>query len=386
MATVAPSPYALWPRNYGAWAVEVSDRQASPHLAVAADSLEAVWDKPKLHTDRAELSLGASYIKLATTRFQEALIARAISGGVHVFDGRVVKVDHVERHGAVTLSDGRTIIASLIVDASGSRTPFIARESDDLPAYQSAYGQLIEVDEHPWAPGEMSLMDFRSLDADLTEPTFLYALPLSDKLVFVEETSLVAHRALAPVVLKRALESRLRQLDIVARRTVDTEVCLIEMGLPLPLRHQRTVAFGAAASFTHPATGYQLMRALRLADPVADALVEGLAQSPTVAAQRAYDVMWPNDDVSAWSLFRFGMNVLASMDRQQLARFMVNFSSLKRDAWQRYMIGLASPMEIVRAMLRVFEGGNTAMRRQLIASARHDMKTLLRAAWQGVAR
>ena len=86
--------------------------------------------------------------------------------------------------------------------------------------------------------------------------------------VFFEETSLVARPAVTLAECERRLKLRLAHLGIdVVEVCADEppELCYIPMGGPRPDPRQRVVAFGAAAALVHPATGYQLCRALAAA-------------------------------------------------------------------------------------------------------------------------
>ena len=76
------------------------------------------------------------------------------------------------------------------------------------------------------------------------------------------------------------------------------------MGMPLPTGS--VAAFGSAAGFIHPATGYSLATSLRLADPAARAIAGALdgAMDPAAALHAA---RWPEDRARAWALHRFGM-------------------------------------------------------------------------------
>jgi lycopene beta-cyclase len=219
----------------------------------------------------------------------------------------------------------------------------------------------------------MALMDFTA-SGDDAEPTFLYALPLGPTRLFVEETSLVARRPPSLDRLRRSLETRLRRMRIEPLSVRHIERCVIPMGLALPLPRQRIVAFGAAASMVHPATGYQLMRALRTAGTVADAIARSLGGSatrspvgPDAAARAAYHALWPRRDRTAWRLYRFGMDVLTRLSRDELAAFMRAFFNLPAATWQRYLTGALGPLDIALAMLRMLVVADADTRRQLLA-------------------
>ena len=79
-----------------------------------------------------------------------------------------------------------------------NRTLFLELNDDSANCVQAAYGILCEVESHPFPLDTMLFMDWRAshLSGDLLEknsvlPTFLYAMPFTENLIFLEETSLV---------------------------------------------------------------------------------------------------------------------------------------------------------------------------------------------------
>jgi hypothetical protein len=83
------------------------------------------------------------------------------------------------------------------------------------------------------------------------------------------------------------------------------------MGGPLPVLGQPTVAYGAAAVMVHPASGYMINRAIKFAPEVADALVDTLRRtdSPLLAAEAAWEAIWPKHRLIERDLYCFGMEV-----------------------------------------------------------------------------
>ena len=115
--------------------------------------------------------------------------------------------------------------------------------------------------------------------------TFLYALPVSDAELFVEETSLVTAESPDWTVLERRLRDRLNRLGLVGELDVH-ERCVIPMDASLPDFATEGISFGAAAAMVHPATGYQLGASLSLAAPFAEALTATLERPAQEARQR----------------------------------------------------------------------------------------------------
>ena len=78
----------------------------------------------------------------------------------------------------------------------------------------------------------------------------------------------------------------------------DEEWSYIPVGGPLPSTRQPITAFGAAANFVHPATGYSIVRSLREAPGLAKAIAgvlqwEGLGVEETGHA--VWDALWPQE-------------------------------------------------------------------------------------------
>ena len=110
------------------------------------------------------------------------------------------------------------------------------------------------------------------------EPTFMYAMPMGPsadgarRRIFFEETSLVARPPMSFDECKRRMEKRLGHLGVTVYKVEEEEFCYIPMGGVLPKREQRVVAFGGSLGLVHPATGYQICRALAAAGPAARAI------------------------------------------------------------------------------------------------------------------
>ena len=120
-----------------------------------------------------------------------------------------------------------------------------------------------------------------------------------------------------------------------------TELCLIPMDLPLPALGQRVVGFGAAAALIHPATGYQLGRALRaapmLAAKVAADLRAGLP--PAAVARGAWQALWPMPLRATRELLLYGSRVVQGLDHADTVAFFDAFFRVPRSVQQGYLAG-----------------------------------------------
>ena len=362
VSCVAPEPQKRWPQSLGLWRAD---------LPSDVDWVESEWTRPLVWFGDERCALDENYVRADTARLQGHLLDAFRAAGGTVTDAKVTHIDH----GAismVTLEGGVERRARLVVDASGARSPYVARPRGPV-GYQCAFSVLADVNEHPYRDTEMSLMDLSGDEAG--PPGFLYALPLGPRRVFLEETVLASRKPLADRVLRQRLARRLERMGIRIERAIAEARCCNPLGTPLPNRGQRTVAFGAAASFIHPATGYQLGRALRLAPAVVEAIVSGLAGGgPEEASRRAYAAMWPDDAVLGWGLYGFGMEVACELRMHEMRDLYRAFFDMPTALWRGYMCGTLTSAEIASAMARVFVGA-PSLRAKFVAKAALSRRT-----------
>lgn len=320
VAVVAPEPEAPWEANYGSWAFELPEDW--PEWA------EASWPEVVVQAVRRHV-LPGPYVRVDARRLQAKLLGE-------VPDRRRGTADSAPK-------------ARVVVDATGALSPRVRRRGDDPPGWQVAWGELLTVEG---APVEMILMDWSDADAPESgapampanrPPSFLYAMPLLDGRWFAEETVLVG-RPEAPLdLLRTRLQTRLDRMGVKVTARHAVERCRIPMGFPLPTGD--VPAFGAAASFVHPATGYSLARSLRLAAPAARALAEGTS---------LHAACWPASDARAWALHRFGMEVLITLDAPSIRAFFDAFFDQAPEVWRAWLAGTLGPGALAAAMLAHF--------------------------------
>jgi len=124
------------------------------------------------------------------------------------------------------------------------------------------------VENNPYDPSLMVFMDYRDCfqekfsHSEQENPTFLYAMPMSSTRVFFEETCLASKDAMPFDVLKKRLMYRLDAMGVRILKVHEEEWSYIPVGGSLPNTDQKNLAFGAAASMVHPATGYSVVRSL----------------------------------------------------------------------------------------------------------------------------
>ncbi|XVV01392.1 lycopene cyclase family protein [Actinosynnema sp. CA-248983] len=319
-ALVDPHPDRPWRATYGAWLDELPE--GAP-VAVAT-SRSRVWAV-------REHRIARGYAVLDN----EGL--RALPPEVRVVRGTVV----ARTPTAVRLADGRVVKARRVVDAAGS--------GQRGGAAQHAVG--VVVPRGGFLVGDEALvMDWRKPPAaGSPDPSFLYVVPVSEDHVLVEETSLARRPGLPLGELRRRLHSRL------AARGVAVPEGEERVRIPLDVRPRRD-AFGAAGGLVHPATGYSVAAALRLAPRVARALAEG---------EPVESVVWPARARAVHALRMFGLEALLRMRPDEVPEFFDHFFQLPENQ-QRSFLGDRSDLRgTTLAMTGLFRSAPWSLRARL---------------------
>lgn len=346
-------PHAPWSNIYGAWADELEAVGLSGCAAHAWSAVDVFagrhhpWSRGYAQVDG------------------EALRARLLAelDGVLVHEA----VAHAVRHdpqGAVVATARGEVRSRVVVDATGHGSAFVDRPAGPPPLAQTALGWRVR-GRHPYDLDRARFMDLRGED---DPPTFLYALPYSSDEVFVEETALARAPAVSFEVLEARLRRRLAHDGVEVREVCAVERCVIAMDPPLPTLGQRTLAFGAAAGMVHPATGYQLLAAVRLAPVLAAAILEALPDPEAVAA-RGWAALWPDAAVRARGLHVFGSRFAASLDAEGTRRFFDAFFSLPPETRAAWLGDALPPRALAGAMASVFAAADGRTRWQLARAA-----------------
>ncbi|KAK1264231.1 Capsanthin/capsorubin synthase, chromoplast [Acorus gramineus] len=350
---IDPSPLSAWPNNYGAWVDEFAS------LGGGLEScLDVTWPHASVYFDGRDAPpkrLARPYARVSRGALKSLLLENCASQGVRFHAARAWKVSHDEEglRSTVSCSDGREVRARLVVDASGFGSSFIgynAPQRTPRTGYQIAHGVLAEVEAHPFALDEMVLMDWR--DAHLgcepdmrarndAHPTFLYAMPFDEKLIFLEETSLVSRPAVAYKEVKARMAARLRHMGIRVKRVLEEEKCLIPMGGPLPRLPQSVMGIGGSAGLVHPSTGYMVSRALAMAPIVAEAIGECLGSTRMIRGRRLHERvwggLWTKERRLAREFYCFGMETLLELDLEGTRRFFEAFFELEEEQWHGFL-------------------------------------------------
>ena len=323
---VDPRPEAVWTPTYGIWVDELG---ALPETVVRARAADPELRAAGVH------SLGRGYAVLDNAALRAALPLDGVEVRTARLDDREVSALRAE--------------ARVVVDARGARPGGFA--ADDPAPMQTAYGIVVSAeDAEPALQGaEALLMDWRTDWSQESEPrqtpTFLYAIPLGEGQVLLEETCLAA----APELPVRELKVRLRR-RLLARgvdpgaidRPRGREVVRIPMrgrDHPPP---EGVIAVGTAGRGGHRVTGYSVAHSLRRADEVARALATGEPPTelePMDTAERVREV---------------GLRALLRLDTRGTLELFEAFGRLPRERQRDFLSRDSGPTGLARAMWGMF--------------------------------
>jgi lycopene beta-cyclase len=221
------------------------------------------WPEQIVRFPRGERRLSIGYATVSSERFDRLASARLTRAGCLILLG--VGASHVGPR-LVRLADGRELAADLVVDARGSE------RATPAGGFQKFLGLELELESAgPWSAPVI-------MDATVPQREgyhFVYVLPLTPRLVLVEDTIYADRPELDPPEMERHI------LDYAAR--VGARVLRVrrrESGvLPLPVRAETEVSgflqgplrIGYRGGFFHPVTGYSLPLAVRVARALARA-------------------------------------------------------------------------------------------------------------------
>ena len=382
---------APWTATYSTWTDDLVDDSGVELVdvdGVVAIASSEVW----AHGARPH-RLARTYATLDNDRLRSELRA-----GVEHRRVRVERVDRVASGTVGTtaaghvghrleLVDGSTIVARVVIDATGWPARFARHDSERAPAWQTALGVVLP-EPPPGDLGNPTFMDFRRVLGPDGAPssvgpsgvtTFCYSLAVRDGWM-VEETVLAARPAIEPIALLPRLAARLgRHPDTVLADAIRTEYVRIPLGGSRPGPGQPIVAFGAAAGYVHPATGYSVAASIRAAPRVAAAIGRALKSSggavdPTPIAEAVWTASMRRTRV----LHDYGLEVLLDLDDDAVRAFFDAFFELSVVDWSAYLRVDAAPGEVSAVMTRLFWSSSWKLRRRLAGRNPASLARLLR--------
>lgn len=355
---------ASWSATYAGWVDDLAG-------IIQADAVfAAVFDSVAVHTDRYR-ELARPYGIFDNMRLRDHLRA-----GVPHLTGRVVEVA-AARSGrrCVRLADGSTVETRLVVDAGGWPSAFVPTGRRKEPAWQTALGIVLE-EPPPGDLGQPTWMDFRpvgtgdrrSTIGPTGVTTFCYSLPVSDGWL-VEETVLAARPAVEPLALLRRLATRVgRHPDELLADAVRTEYVRIPMGAAVTAAGPDALAFGSAAGYVHPATGFSVTASMRAAPRVADALADALTSPRSSGPTPLAEAVWPRSQRRTRVLHDYGLDTLLRLDGDEVRGFFGAFFDLPVADWSAYLRLDTPPGDIARVMTQLFRSMPWTLRRRLMAA------------------
>jgi len=219
------------------------------------------WPGYDVRFPRFTRTLGAPYAAITSERFAHVVSAAvAIAPGSACFLGRLATL--IEPH-AVSLDDGTRLSAELVIDARGPSSEGPQRQS----GFQKFVGLELEFDRDHRVE--------RPVMMDATVPQrdgfrFFYLLPFGPRRLLVEDTYFSKSPVLDAPAVRREVIAYAEQFGLA------TAIVREEAGvLPMPWKSTpeppaaSPLAGGYRGGWFHPATGYSLVAATRLASYVA---------------------------------------------------------------------------------------------------------------------
>lgn len=242
---------------------------------------------------------------------------RAYAREEHLIQRTYVVLDNAKLH---ELPD----TVQVLQRPEAARHTFNATGARKGRAEQTAVGTVIESDST-----ETTLMDWRG-DGD----TFLYTVPLGGNRLLVEETCLAGRPAKPLPELRERLHTRLAPGEEEER-----------VRFPLDAPRAAGNAFGAAAGFVHPATGYSVATSLRLAPLVAAAIK---------ANEDPKHVIWPMRARIVHAMRMRGLEALLRFGPDETLDFFEVFFRLEPEHQRAYLSGREDVKGTAAAMLALF--------------------------------
>ncbi|MFE3957433.1 lycopene cyclase family protein [Nocardia sp. NPDC059091] len=340
---VDPHPRRRWTATYAAWADELP-QWIAPEAVGATVDRPIAWAQHRIELDRR-------YVVFDTARLQDSLDLP----GARLLQDSVTDIAPAARHRhdgldlpSVRLASGSVLAAGRVIDARGvTRSPGLAE--------QTAFGVIVERARLP--EPETYFMDWRADNGAETDAprSFLYAVPLDDERVLLEETCLAGLPALDQRTLHDRLTHRLRSRGITLTGTEPVE----RVRFPVHGSRPNARTFGSAGGFTHPATGYSVATSLRMADAVV-----------------AGDPLWPGPARVVHLLRQAGLRALLALPPADLPLFFEAFFALPAESQRAYLSGRDDLRGTAAAMISLFAALPWRIQRTLaIAVARPPRRT-----------
>ncbi|CAN7067139.1 unnamed protein product [Brassica rapa subsp. trilocularis] len=364
--------------NYGVWEDEFNDLGLQK-------CIEHVWRDTLVYLDDDNpITIGRAYGRVSRRLLHEELLRRCVESGVSYLSSKVESITEAPDGLRLVSCEQNTLVpCRLATVASGAASGKLLQYEVGGPrvSVQTAYGLEVEVENSPYDPEQMVFMDYRdytnekirSLEAEY--PTFLYAMPMTKTRVFFEETCLASKDVMPFDLLKKKLLLRLETLGIRILKTYEEEWSYIPVGGSLPNTEQKNLAFGAAASMVHPATGYSVVRSLSEAPKYALVISDILKQESTTSftrhintniSRQAWDTLWPPERKRQRAFFLFGLALIVQLDIQGIRCFFHTFFRLPKWMWRGFLGSTLTSGDLVLFAFYMFIIAPNNLRKGLI--------------------
>ncbi|PKU88076.1 lycopene epsilon cyclase, chloroplastic isoform X1 [Dendrobium catenatum] len=366
--------------NYGVWEDEFKG------LGLEG-CIEHVWQDTIAYLDSNDpILIGRAYGRVSRHLLHAELLRRCQETGVRFLDSKVEKIIEASDGSSVVVCEGDLMIpCRLATVASGAASGKLLQYEVGGPrvSVQTAYGVEAEVGNNPYDPRTMVFMDYRDhvkgnmTSSDEEYPTFLYVMPMSSTRVFFEETCLASRNAMPFDLLKSKLMSRLDAMGVRILKIYEEEWSYIPVGGSLPSTEQKNLAFGAAASMVHPATGYSIVRSLSEAPKYASVItnilkrnaysrqikIKGNVYNPSALAWRT---LWPQERKRQRAFFLFGLALILQLDIDGIRIFFQTFFRLPDWMWQGFLGSTLSSVDLIWFSFYMFAIAPNSLRMCLI--------------------
>lgn len=389
VCVVDPEPERSWKHSLCFWSQELeglSSLESFQYLFKSAIKKEWSSAEVKL-SGHTRYTIESTYAKFDSERLQSNL-----KNAIRDLGGSIVadSINSIENTETGSLVHGKqSYVARMVIVANGSNSGLLSY-SDSNPAYQVAYGQRLRLPSD-WS--NLSERNAKTLDNEpagfmdfqvpfgLTHqfsvpPSFLYSLPLTSQEVFVEETVLATRDKVDWAMLKNRLELRKKELGIQQAIQLEEEYCTIEMGGGLPA-FGRTLAFGAAAGFVHPVTGFQVMRSIRTAPKLAACLKENWDKDLDSLSALSWNAIWNSTQLQNRRLYLVGLDILTRLNLSETQSFFDAFFKGSRSELSGFLLGSGSTKEVETSMWNTFNNANWRTRRLIVQHSMRHPQTVL---------
>ena len=220
------------------------------------------WDRYEVHFPEFSREVPSGYATILSTQMHEAVrdALQAAPNGQLLVDTAVREL----RADQATLDNGEVICATHVFDGRG-----LSRDAEIPSGYQKFVGLEFLLDR-PSPFQNPVIMDARVPQVDGFR--FFYLLPLAADRILVEDTRFSSDPTLNLDVLHNEVMGYAKEQGLTIREVVRSESGVLPMPYAMPdaWPDQMPLEVGYRGNFFHPATGYSVPVAARLAAFVAD--------------------------------------------------------------------------------------------------------------------